>query len=60
MAKEIGPVRKAGCISPSRFQYYAHSLDSLNKKKGMSATPLNWLLKAFTLALNPRKSSMAS
>ena len=25
----------------SRFQYYAHNLDSLNKKNGMSATPLN-------------------
>ena len=35
-----------------RFQYYAHNLDSLNKKNGMSATPLNWLLKAFTLALS--------
>ena len=24
-----------------RFQYYAHNFDSLNKKNGMSATPLN-------------------
>ena len=47
-----GSVRKAGCNPCSRFQYYAHNLDSLNKKNGMSATPLNWLLKAFTLALN--------
>ena len=48
----FGSVRKAGCNPSSRFQYYAHNLDSLNKKNGMSATPLNWLLKAFTLALN--------
>ena len=47
-----GSVRKAGCNPCSRFQYYAHNLDSLNKKNGMSATPLNWLLKAFTLELN--------
>ena len=47
-----GSVRKAGCNPCSRFQYYAHNLDSLNTKNGMSATPLNWLLKAFTLALN--------
>ena len=47
-----GSFRKAGCNPCSRFQYYAHNLDSLNKKNGMSATPLNWLLKAFTLALN--------
>ena len=51
-AGNIGSVRKAGCNPCSRFQYYAHNLDSLNKKNGMSATPLNWLLKAFTLALN--------
>ena len=38
---EKGAVRKAGCNLSSRFQYYAHNLDSLNKKNGMSATPLN-------------------
>ena len=28
-------------IQSFRFPYYAHSLDSLNKKKGISTTPLN-------------------
>ena len=32
---------KTRLYSFSRFQYYAHNLDSLNKKNGMSATPLN-------------------
>ena len=32
---------KTRLCSFSRFQYYAHNLDSLNKKNGMSATPLN-------------------
>lgn len=30
----------------------AHSLASLNKKNGISVTPLNSLLKALTFALN--------
>ena len=30
---------------------YAHNLDNLNRKNGISETPLNWLLNAFTLAL---------
>ncbi len=36
--KPLGAVRKPGCAVPF---YYAHNLDSLNKKNGMSATPLN-------------------
>ena len=44
----IGPVRKLGC----KQQAYAHSFVNLKRKKGISATPLNWLLNAFTLALN--------
>ena len=44
----IGSVRKLGC----KQQAYAHSFVNLKRKKGISATPLNWLLNAFTLALN--------
>ena len=43
-----GSVRKLGC----KQQAYAHSFVNLKRKKGISATPLNWLLNAFTLALN--------
>lgn len=43
-----GSVRKLGC----KRQTYAHSFVNLKRKKGISATPLNWLLNAFTLALN--------
>ena len=32
---------KPWLYSFSRFPHYAHNLDSLNKKNGMSATPLN-------------------
>ena len=32
---------KTRLYSFSRFPHYAHNLDSLNKKNGMSATPLN-------------------
>ena len=39
--KEIRVSPKTRLRSFSRFQYYAHNLDSLNKKNGMSATPLN-------------------
>ena len=44
----LGSVRKLGC----KQQAYAHSFVNLKRKKGISATPLNWLLNAFTLALN--------
>ena len=44
----FGSVRKLGC----KQQAYAHSFVNLKRKKGISATPLNWLLNAFTLALN--------
>ena len=37
----FGSVRKPGCIQFSRISYHAHSLDNLNKKNGISATPLN-------------------
>ena len=37
----MGQSEKSVAILPPRFQYYAHNLDSLNKKNGMSATPLN-------------------
>ena len=37
----LGVSPKTRLYSFSRFQYYAHNLDSLNKKNGMSATPLN-------------------
>ena len=43
-----GSVRKLGC----KQQAYAHSFVNLKREKGISATPLNWLLNAFTLALN--------
>ena len=46
--KLLGSVRKLGC----KRQTYAHSFVNLKRKKGISATPLNWLLNAFTLALN--------
>ena len=46
--ENIGSVRKLGC----KQQAYAHSFVNLKRKKGISATPLNWLLNAFTLALN--------
>lgn len=45
---KLGSVRKLGC----KQQAYAHSFVNLKRKKGISATPLNWLLNAFTLALN--------
>lgn len=44
----FGSVRKLGC----KQQAYAHSFVNLKRKKGISATPLNWLLNASTLALN--------
>ncbi|MDR0420421.1 MAG: carboxypeptidase-like regulatory domain-containing protein, partial [Prevotellaceae bacterium] len=41
---KFGSVRKPGFP----FDHYAHSVDNLNKKNGISETPLNCLLKAFT------------